>query len=625
MREGRPRAAAPAAALLAALGALRPAAGKLAESIEAARKRKGGQLTEEEMSVLIGSKVPDELFDSKTGKRIPLHPWARPQGQGANVPDQLRLALAPDPARQITVSWVTYAAPTRPYVRYAALTDAAGAELRFGVGGRAKLAHVTNLTRQRVNIEEYVMRITLDDLQPNTTYLYVVGDYWPDQHAGSRGALGDLQYFRTMPAGHTWSPRLLMFGDLAVDSALPAALITKMVKEGKVDAVFHAGDIAYSLVKNSGTYGDRWMRAMAPFASSVPYMVTPGDHDLRWGVDTWDMQQRFAMPGWRTVAGHPGAVLGRWGGLWWSVDVGPVHIASYNTEMWMTHNDLGIVKDGYNWLRNDLRKANANRDKVPWIITIAHTPMYTSGYRKRRVRKDPRTGKNRPGTSYTQNFDPLAAKHRRGPLVYPGYNGTHPFHFETLLYDMKVDLAIQAHWHNYERFLPVFKGAYVPGPHKDPYTDPQAPVHINVGHAGRGHEPFDQKPLPFSARRQGNRGFGVLTFKSDRELVWTAYDCSYDNCRGDMHDFFILRKTKGREAPYDPVGPARPQEPPPRGPAAGNPFEAEQAAIPQLRRRESDAASQVEKLRAENKRLKDTLKAMAEEDPRFLPRGGIWK
>eukprot|EP01065_Artemidia_motanka_P022336 TRINITY_DN26532_c0_g1_i2.p1 TRINITY_DN26532_c0_g1~~TRINITY_DN26532_c0_g1_i2.p1 ORF type:complete len:542 (+),score=112.68 TRINITY_DN26532_c0_g1_i2:56-1681(+) len=505
--------------------------GHLMDSKEAALMRGDSQLSDTELVHLSGErKLVDDLIDPKTGLRVPVHQWWQKGGAGGRVPDQVRLSFGRNVSTGMVVSWSTYMPPTRPYVVYAPLAQVGSGALGGPESVRV-FAHVTNLTRLAVNIEQYVMRAELDGLAADTAYAYQVGDWWPRQPFEERGSLSDVHHFRTLPEGQRWSPRLLMFGDMAVDTAVSASRMSAMVKDGGIDAVFHAGDIAYSLVKYSGTVGDRWMRTMAPFAAEVPYMVTAGDHDLRWGRDTWDMQQRFAMPGWRSSAGHPGAVLGRWGGLWWAVDIGPIHVVSYNTEMWHTHHHLGIVRDQYLWLREDLRRANENRDAVPWIVCIAHTPMYTSGARKRKVRG---------GKAWSAGWDPLSAKHRLGPPRHPGWkrvarNGTvvelkNPFHFERLLLEQRVDLSVQAHWHNYERFFPVYDSKIVPGKHDDPYQDPQAPIHLNVGNAGRGHEPFDKRPHRFSARRMGQRGFGVLKAVSDAELLWEAYECAFDRC-----------------------------------------------------------------------------------------------
>lgn len=39
----------------------------------------------------------------------------------------------------------------------------------------------------------------------------------------------------------------------------------------------------------------------------------------------------------------------------------------------------GPFGDQLGWLKQDLARANANRDQVPWVIVYGHRPMYSSG------------------------------------------------------------------------------------------------------------------------------------------------------------------------------------------------------------------------------------------------------
>eukprot|EP01065_Artemidia_motanka_P038875 TRINITY_DN47723_c0_g1_i1.p1 TRINITY_DN47723_c0_g1~~TRINITY_DN47723_c0_g1_i1.p1 ORF type:complete len:564 (+),score=140.62 TRINITY_DN47723_c0_g1_i1:85-1776(+) len=524
-----------------------------------------------------------------------------------SLPDQLRLSYGGDGA-SITVTWVTYAAPTRPYVRFAPLRSAVLGDAR-GV-----IAHVTNLTRPGSNSEQYVHRAALEGLAPDTRYLYQVGDYWTGQPAGTRGYLSDLRHFETH--GDGWEPNLLFAADIAVDTALPAALLSSFAKDGRFDAAFHAGDIAYSLVKRNGTVGDRWMRTLAPWAANLPYMVTPGDHDVRWGTDAWDVQQRYAMPGWRSVADTPGAQQGHWGGLWWSVDVGPVHVVSYNTEMWTTHEERGMLRTMFSWLAADLRRANRNRDRVPWIVTVAHMPMYTSGRRKRMKIKNRRTGKMMP--QRVGAYDPRSANHRAGPMLFPGIPDPFPFKFERLLHDAGVDIAFQGHWHNYERFLPTFDSQARPGPLRDePYTDAKAAVHVNIGHGGRGFEPFDEEPLPFSAARSDSRGFGILSATPAR-LEWTAYECGWENCTASVADRFVLRRTKRPRARRH-----RQHRPAPADPCTAFACGGSDALLASLRRKRDDIAAQVHLLERENARLREMVSEAAADRRRAAEGGGV--
>ena len=59
--------------------------------------------------------------------------------------------------------------------------------------------------------------------------------------------------------------------------------------------------------------------------------------------------------------------------------VGPVRIISFNTEFYFfLWYGVEMIEWQYNWLESELKKANApeERAKHPWIMTIAHHPMY---------------------------------------------------------------------------------------------------------------------------------------------------------------------------------------------------------------------------------------------------------
>lgn len=157
------------------------------------------------------------------------------------------------------------------------------------------------------------------------------------------------------------------------------------------DILLHAGDLAYDLHQNGGQVGDAFMRDVEPIASSTPFMVAPGNHEAFENFSHF--KHRFTMPATTTV---PAAATAAEGGrpvdsenLWWSVDVGMVHVISYNTEAYFDGDINSTVEAQYRWMKQDLAAAQANRDAVPWIIAqgkhIAHRHRAYSRYTEHTV------------------------------------------------------------------------------------------------------------------------------------------------------------------------------------------------------------------------------------------------
>ena len=58
---------------------------------------------------------------------------------------------------------------------------------------------------------------------------------------GSEGGWSDLYYFTTMKDGQDWSPRVAVYGDMAVNaSSIPR--LKQDVANGLYDAILHVGE-----------------------------------------------------------------------------------------------------------------------------------------------------------------------------------------------------------------------------------------------------------------------------------------------------------------------------------------------------------------------------------------------
>lgn len=135
--------------------------------------------------------------------------------------------------------------------------------------------------------------------------------------------------------------------------------------------------------------------------------------------------------------------------FFWSYDIGPVHVISFNTEFHhFTKYGTHQIGNQYRWLEQDLKKANKpeNRAKRPWIIAMGHRPLYTQMYKEETARL---------GNSYG-----------------PG--------FEDIFFKYGVDILIGGHEHLYERSWPMYKFKI----YGKSYTNPQAPIQIVTGSAG---------------------------------------------------------------------------------------------------------------------------------------------
>ena len=63
--------------------------------------------------------------------------------------------------------------------------------------------------------------------------------------------------------------------------------------------------------------------------------------------------------------------------LYFSLDMGLIHLIVLNTMPYLDlRDDLRVAQLA--WLEKDLKAANSNREKVPWVIIATHVPMYCS-------------------------------------------------------------------------------------------------------------------------------------------------------------------------------------------------------------------------------------------------------
>jgi len=205
------------------------------------------------------------------------------------------------------------------------------------------------------------------------------------------------------------------------------------------------GDIAYDLESNAGAHGDAYMNTMQSVISSIPYIITPGNHETQFNFS--NVNSRFQMPLYNETQNH-----------YYSWNLNNIHFASINFDLYITNNnDSVFLTEMANWLDNDLQQANLTRNIRPWIVVYSHRPLYCS----------------------KKNDEDCETNHIRFAVI------------DDLLYKYRVDLYMSGHVHTYERMFPVYQdvvyGFYEPNDNVVNHTmmiNPEATIHIVQGVAG---------------------------------------------------------------------------------------------------------------------------------------------
>eukprot|EP00615_Pteridomonas_danica_P006811 CAMPEP_0114337072 /NCGR_PEP_ID=MMETSP0101-20121206/6127_1 /TAXON_ID=38822 ORGANISM="Pteridomonas danica, Strain PT" /NCGR_SAMPLE_ID=MMETSP0101 /ASSEMBLY_ACC=CAM_ASM_000211 /LENGTH=422 /DNA_ID=CAMNT_0001469201 /DNA_START=149 /DNA_END=1417 /DNA_ORIENTATION=- len=347
--------------------------------------------------------------------------------------------------------------------------------------------------KYQVEQSNYVAQMT--DLSPSTMYYYYVS---------TDDSNSEVFYFRSAPDATTILQNLpqyfLVWGDLGSSKSLPMSSSTIMpytsteVQQGNVDMILHVGDLAYDMSDDNGTRAQLWMNEIMNMSAYVPYMVDAGNHeqDYRFAHYTEYFRASPLNYDYPTVTSDNGEAPNNW---FTSYDNGLVHIVTLSSEI-LFHTPA-LIEDQNDWLKNDLAKANENRENVPWIIVHAHRPLYCS---------------------CDGDCDGAATRMR---LV-----------FEQIVYDAGVDLFISGHEHNYERMYDVAPWfnehrPWLSGITTQSTTNPPATIYIITGDAGNreNHETFQRDQPNRTAFRTDAYGYSRMSIYNTSHLYWEQVEC----------------------------------------------------------------------------------------------------
>ncbi|OWZ13308.1 Calcineurin-like phosphoesterase, partial [Phytophthora megakarya] len=286
-------------------------------------------------------------------------------------------------------------------------------------------------------------------LTPRTKYFYKVGSQANQKYTS------DVSTFVTARQSTDDSTfNVLIYGDLG-DGENSVDTITNINKltSDDIDLVYHLGDISYadndflSLNQAAGFFYEevynKWMNSLMPLMERVPYMVLVGNHEAechspRCQLSPKKMKALSNYTAYNSRFKMPDEESRGVKNMWYSFNHGPIHFTSLSSETDYPNaptNDFsfsgrnGNFGDQLSWLEADLKKADANRVNVPWIIVGVHRPIYSV----LNSRNDAPKGQ---------------AAHIQAA-------------FENLILKYKVDVVLTGHKHYYERMFPIAKNKAV--------------------------------------------------------------------------------------------------------------------------------------------------------------------
>ncbi|KAG2601346.1 hypothetical protein PVAP13_5KG584000 [Panicum virgatum] len=213
----------------------------------------------------------------------------------------------------------------------------------------------------------YIHSAIMTGLQPSQSYTY--------RYGSDSVGWSDTNKFRTPPTAGSDETSFVIYGDMGKAPLDPsvehyiqpgsisvAKAVAKEIKIGKVDSIFHIGDISYAtgfLVE-----WDFFLHLIKPLASQISYMTAIGNHER-------DYAQSGSVYVTPDSGGECGVAYESYFRMpvvskdkpWYSIEQGSVHFVVMSTE-----HDWSEKSEHYKWMNQDL--SSVNRSRTPWVIFI---------------------------------------------------------------------------------------------------------------------------------------------------------------------------------------------------------------------------------------------------------------
>ncbi len=231
--------------------------------------------------------APDEHTHYTEHDTIPDHKLIFP----SKTPDRIIANLTADPAHGFAVNWRTNQQVDSGYVEIALATDGPEFLLHDIRKVKASFQRFENQNSREPLVKATFHSAVVSDLQPNTTYVYRVGNgseengYWSE-------------WYQTTTAHDDANARFsfIYFGDAQnnVKSLWSRVIRNSYRQFPDVDFMLHAGDLIND--RDANLEWGEWFHAGSFIHATIPSMMTPGNHEYRNGVLSSLWRPQFTLP-----------------------------------------------------------------------------------------------------------------------------------------------------------------------------------------------------------------------------------------------------------------------------------------------------------------------------------------
>ncbi|XP_010271705.1 PREDICTED: purple acid phosphatase 22-like [Nelumbo nucifera] len=294
-----------------------------------------------------------------------------------------------------------------------------------------------------------IHQATIGPLDPDTNYYY--------RCSGT----GEEFTLKTPPT--TFPIEFVVAGDLGQTEWTESTLAH--IGSRNYDVLLLPGDLSYADTQQP--LWDTFGRFVEPYASSRPWMVTEGNHE----IEVVPIIHSQAFTAYNTRWRMPFEESGSKSNLYYSFDVAGVHVV-----MLGSYTDFDAGSEQYKWLQSDLAKVD--RSVTPWIVVCLHAPWYNTN------------------------------------IAHQGEGENMRKAMEELLYQARVDTVLAGHVHAYERFTRVYNNK----------AEQCGPVHVTIGDGGNREGlalTFKKPNSPLSLFREASFGHGRLTVYNRTHAHWS--------------------------------------------------------------------------------------------------------